>query len=88
MAVKYQVKAAAAVVKLKDGRPSETYLYRGGLLPANADPAHVKHLLDTGLITKVTVADPAPAGTGDAPATEGTAQPTGTQPAGATAAKK
>lgn len=61
MATKLIVKAAAAVVKLKDGeRPAEVYIYRGALVPANADAEHVKHLTECGLLHRVTVADPQP----------------------------
>lgn len=47
---KYQVTAALATVKTPAGI---VYLYQDAPLPADADEAHVKHLLAMGLIGEV-----------------------------------
>ena len=59
MATTYQVTGSCAVVRLT-GAP-EIYLEHGALLPTAAEPGHVRHLLEVGLIAKVKPAAETPA---------------------------
>lgn len=72
----YKVIGAAAVVELDDGKAdlgtgTRVYLEENQLVPDNAKKAHVKHLVDVGLIKSVTkaevAADAAPTPPADPP---------------------
>ena len=77
MADQHIVKAAAAVVQLKDG--GESYRYRGAFVPSDA--RNLEHLVSAGLVEKFEVLESGPAveaaGDGESPAeVEGDAKPT------------
>jgi hypothetical protein len=47
----FVVVGALAVVNDVDGKP--VYVYRDSLVPSNADPKHVEHLVSVGLVKPV-----------------------------------
>ncbi len=55
--ITYQVVGAVAVVKTTGG---DRYLYRGAVLPANADRDHINHLVAVGLVEKAVKPKPDP----------------------------
>jgi hypothetical protein len=59
MGARYEVVGAAVVVPTKGG--SERYVYRGGVLGADATAAGIKHLLELGLVEEVDEVDVAAA---------------------------
>jgi hypothetical protein len=48
---RFVVVGSLAVVNDTDGKP--VYVYQNSLLPTNADPAHVEHLVQVGLVKPV-----------------------------------
>lgn len=48
---RYRVTAALVVVRCAP-RGGDKYVYRGGMVPGNADPRQVAHMLTLGLIVK------------------------------------
>jgi hypothetical protein len=50
-AARYEVVAALAICYVEG--QGQVYVYKGGVIPSNTDPDHVKHLLDSHIIAAV-----------------------------------